>query len=441
MPLATRVVRWIFVDPMRYVAGKPLERWMMILTLPYRKLAIINHQKAVETIMLDRGGQFPKSGVVYELLQPLIGEGVFAQAGGAAVKETRRIYARSLATIPDERVRAVTRAIANEYFDRWLANTKKPVAITEEFSRLTVDVVSECTLGGRFTADESIRFTRLFFAFHKKAAPLLLMLAQRDPVARARAVREMGLHRIGRQMRDLMRARFVTPLVSGERPLDEAPFAKALADTGRFSATPEGEEALLDEISVMLLAGHETTASTLSWLAYELTRHSDIQEATAALAGGVSSADGYWQGVSIGAAVEALAKEALRLYPPIGFFLREAAQDVTVRKEPFPSGSFFLIAPWTLHRHEKIWPSADAFTPTRWLQDMPALARTNYLPFGMGARICPGARFANVEMAEIIHVLIGRASLSGAGRSRPRPLGNLTTRPDREIMIRVSKRA
>ena len=56
----------MFVDPMRYVAGKPLERWMIIITLPYRKLAIVNHQKAVETIMLDRGGQFPKSGVVYD---------------------------------------------------------------------------------------------------------------------------------------------------------------------------------------------------------------------------------------------------------------------------------------------------------------------------------------------------------------------------------------
>ena len=422
MPLATKLVRRIFVDPMRYVAGKPLERWMMIMELPYRKLAIINHQKAVESIMLDRAGHFPKSGVVYELLQPLIGEGVFAQSGGASVKETRRIFARSLATIPDERVRSVTEAIANEYFDRWLANPKKPVAITEEFSRLTVDVVSECTLGGRFTVAESIRFTRLFFAFHKKAAPLLLMLMRREPAARARAVREMGLHRIGAEMRELMRARFVTPLVSGRQSLDEAPFAKALADAGRFSPGPEGEEALLDEISVMLLAGHETTASTLSWLAYELTRHSDIQEATAGLAGGVSAPDGYWQGVSIGAAVEALAKEALRLYPPIGFFLREAAEDVTVRKEPFPRGSFFLIAPWTLHRHEKIWPGAGEFTPLRWLHDIPALARTNYLPFGMGARICPGARFANVEMAEILRGLVGRVRLSPlhSGGSRDR---------------------
>ena len=70
---------------MRFVVGKPLERWMLLIDLPYRKLAIINHQKTVESIMLDRAGHPLKSGVVYELLRPLIGEGVFAQPGGASV--------------------------------------------------------------------------------------------------------------------------------------------------------------------------------------------------------------------------------------------------------------------------------------------------------------------------------------------------------------------
>jgi cytochrome P450 len=426
---------------MQHVTGKPLERWMMIMTLPYRRLVIVNHQKAVESIMLDRDGQFPKSGVAYELLQPLIGEGVFAQPGGAAVKETRRIYARCLAQIPDGQIRSVTERIAGEYFDRWLADPRKPVAMTEEFSRLTVDVVSEVTLGGRFSTDESIRFTRLFFSYHKKAAPLLLMLAERDPDVRARAVRQMGLHKIGADMRALMHDRFVKPLVTGRQSLDDAPFAKALADAGRFATDKAGEQVLLDEISVMLLAGHETTASTLSWLAYELTRHPVIQEETADVLAGRAERDGYWKGSSPGLAIESLGKEALRLYPPIGFYLREAAEDVVVRKEKFAEGSFFLIAPWTLHRHQKMWRQAEEFTPVRWVEKIPELARTNYMPFGMGARACPGNRFANVEMAEILLGLLGRAKLTLHSRAAPKPLGNLTTRPDREIMVRMEKRA
>ena len=98
-------------------------------------------------------------------------------------------------------------------------------------------------------------------------------------------------------MRELMRARFVTPLVSGRQSLGKRPLPGARR-CGPATPGTEGEEALLDEISVMLLAGHETTASTLSWLAYELARHSEIQEATAGLVGSVSAPDGYWRGVS-----------------------------------------------------------------------------------------------------------------------------------------------
>ena len=423
---------------MRFVAGKPLERWMMIIDchIASWRSSIIRKRSSPSCSIAPGISQ---DGVVYELLQPLIGDGIFAQPGGASVKETRRIFARSLATIPDERVRSVTEAIANEYFDRWLANPKKPVAITEEFSRLTVDVVSECTLGGRFTAAESIRFTRLFFAFHKKAFPLLLMLVRREPAARARAVREMGLHRIGAEMRELMRARFVTPLVSGRQSLDEAPFAKALADAGRFLPGPEGEEALLDEISVMLLAGHETTASTLSWLAYELTRHSDIQEATAGLVGGVSTSGRLLArrldrrgGRSAGEG-SAAALSADRLLSARGRGGCDGSQGA------FSARQLLLIAPWTLHRHgenlakrRRIHAGAVASRHTgAGPYQLPAVRH--------GCACMPRHAFRQCRDGRDLCVLLGRARPITFWRY-PRPLGNLTTRPDREIMIRIAHR-
>ena len=114
--------------------------------------------------MLDRAGTFPKSAVVHDLLVPLIGGGVFGQPGGVEVKETRRIYSRCLAAIPDATVRKAAEALTRSYVDRWLAAPDGRLAVAEEMSRLTVDVVSEVTLGLRFAEAESIRFTRLFFA-------------------------------------------------------------------------------------------------------------------------------------------------------------------------------------------------------------------------------------------------------------------------------------
>lgn len=440
MPYASRLVGRFFPDPIGFVAGKPLERWLMVIDLPYRKLALANDPKIAETVMLDRKGQYPKSVVVHDLLRPLIGGGVFGQPGGASVKETRRIFSRSLATIPDAHVAETAEALTTEYIDRWLAASDHEVPIGEELSRLTVDIVSQCTLGNRFDAAESVRFTRLFFAFHQKAAPLVLMLAKRDEKARARIVREMGIERIGAEMRTLMYERFVRPLVTGRQPLESAPFALALAEAGRFTPGESDGEALLDEIAVMLLAGHETTASTLSWLSFELAGRLPLQDAAARAVREAADGKGIWRESAPEAVVDSLAKEALRLYPPIGFFLRETEQDVTFREKQVRAGSFFVISAWTLHRHRKLWPRPDDFLPQRWLEGTAAPARTSYMPFGMGARGCPGARFANVEMAVILRGLLSRTRLTLLPGTRPKPLGNLTSRPDREIILSVRER-
>jgi cytochrome P450 len=441
IPGAPALAGRLLDNPMRYVAGKPLERWLLLLDLPGRRLGLVNDPAVVETVMLDRGGQFPKAEIVHDLLAPLIREGVFAQPGGQRVKETRRIFSRSLAAVEDARIAEAARLLTDATIDRWLAEPGRPLPISEELSRLTVDVVCEVTLGGRFTPEESVRFARLFLDYNRRASPLVLMLSRRDPAVRARLVRDLGLTAIGAQMRDLMRARFVEPWLAAASPDALPPFLRALVEAGRFDLARPDAEALLDEVSVMLLAGHETTAATLSWLAYELARRPDLQEALSALVRGDDGADpGFWGGAAPDAALEALAMEALRLYPPIGFFLRETTADARFRERDLPAGSFVVVAPWTLHRHRKFWAQPDDFEPRRWLGGAPAPARTSYMPFGLGARSCPGARFASVEINAILRGLLGRLRLTLEPGSRPQPLGNLTSRPHPEIMLRIAPR-
>jgi cytochrome P450 len=446
VPFATRVAGQLLGDPMRRVPGKPLERWLLVVDLPTRKLALSNDANVVETVMLDRAGTFPKSAVLTLLLEPLVGKGVFGQPGGAAVKETRRIYARSLASFPEERIRDVTRETAARYIDRWLAAGPGGVPISEELSRLTIDVVSEVTLGARFGEAQSKRFTTLFLAYQKRVLPLVLMIAREDEATRRRIVREMGLPGIGAEMRGLIRETFVTPILDGRRSVTAAPFPAALAAEGGPESGAAREKRLLDEIAVMLLAGHETTAASLSWLFLELAQRSNLQEEAAAAVCGCPCASpivhgrGELAAASREAALDALAKETLRLYPPIGFFLRETERDVTFREIPIPAGSFFIVAPWTLHRHRKLWAAPDEFRPARWLGPAEPPPRTSYMPFGLGARICPGARFAAIEMAEIIASTLARTRLSVVSGEDAKPLGNLTSRPDREIYLRMEPR-
>jgi len=441
IPFASPLLGSVVSDPMRYVAGKPLERWLMLIDLPLRKVALANDPRVVETVMLDRAGVFPKSSVVEQLLRPLIRGGVFGQPGGAAVKETRRIFSRSLAALPDGLVADIAARITDEYVARWRAQPGLRLAVSEEMSRLTVDIVSEATLGGRFTPDESHRFARLFFTFNEKARPLVLLLTSSSPRVRARLIAEMGLDRIGSEMRHLMRERFVHPLLGVRNIAELPPFARALAEAGRFDLADPDVEGLLDEIAVMLLAGHETTASTLAWLAWELARRPELQDRLSDLVRSGRPDPAFWNGAEPEAVLDALGKETLRLYPPIGFFLRETQADAMFREKQVPAGSYVIVSPWTLHRHRRFWREPDSFQPERWLSDDPPPPRTSYMPFGLGARSCPGARFAAVEMNAILHGLLSGVRLNvPPGAAQPRPLGNLTSRPLPEIVLAANPR-
>ncbi|MFG1478117.1 cytochrome P450 [Xanthobacter sp. V4C-4] len=427
---------------MPLLGAKPLEGWQTVFNLPFRRLALVNDNATAETVMLDRAGTFPKSTVLHALLKPLIGEGVFGQPGGDTVKETRRVLARALAAIPAAHIAEVTRTLTQDYLDGWLKQPGAPAPVGVDLSRLTVDVVSVCTLGRRFSPAESQRFTDLFTLYHRRAKATLLLLAHADEGTRARIIHELGLEEIGAEMRALMRQRFLSGPLGREG--DTAIFARALADAGY--ADPGRDERALDEIAVMLLAGHETTASTLSWLAYVLAGDPALQETVAgilALPPGTPAPAkaARFAGATGDEVIAALCQEALRLYPPIGFFLRENREDMPLETRTLPRDNFVVVAPRVLHRHRRYWKKPDAFWPERWLKREDPPARTAFIPFGLGARVCPGAQFANIEMAEITRLLLTRTRLGLTRGRAPVPLGNLTSRPEPDIVLTVTPRA
>ena len=456
--LLTRAARRIAPNPFQFVAGKPLERWLLTYDLGRRALALSNDAEIVETVLQDRAGSFPKSAVLEALLRPLIGSGVFGQAGGAAVKETRKLYFHALANIPDAAVTRVTAEVTRRYIDHWVrSGLLERLPVCTELSRMTVDIVSLCTLGTMFQPEESERFAALFFEYHQRAVPILLLPAADEPGVPARIVKHMELEPIGSAMRALIRDRFVAPLLAGEGAASAAPFASALRTAGLLGPptgpmsqpNPDHSERILDEIAVMLLAGHETTASVLSWLCWELARHPRQQDALSSLlppapatasAEGLGPQDRSGEPTRADENIRALIKEALRLYPPIAFFLRDVRKSVTFRGKTIPQGSFFVVAPWTLHRHRKYWAQPDSFCPERWHEGGAVCPRAAYIPFGMGPRTCPGAHFADIETRLITRLMLERFRFMPAMADPPHPLGSLTSRPDREIYLELKPR-
>jgi unspecific monooxygenase len=99
-----------------------------------------------------------------------------------------------------------------------------------------------------------------------------------------------------------------------------------------------------------------------------------------------------------------------------------------------------LIAPWLLHRHEKLWQAPNAFLPERFLPGAPPPERFAYLPFGAGARVCIGAHFALVEATLALARLIGAFKVGLVDQAPVTPVGVVTTQPDRSPMFSITPR-
>jgi unspecific monooxygenase len=99
-----------------------------------------------------------------------------------------------------------------------------------------------------------------------------------------------------------------------------------------------------------------------------------------------------------------------------------------------------LIAPWLLHRHEKLWDEPNTFNPERFAPGMPSPDRFAYLPFGVGPRICIGAHFAIVEATLALARIVSAFHIELVDRKPVMPMGVVTTQPDRSPMFRIARR-
>ena len=168
-----------------------------------------------------------------------------------------------------------------------------------------------------------------------------------------------------------------------------------------------------DEVMTLFLAGHETTASALTWAVYLLTQHPDIAKR---LADEVDRVLGdrppTGQDVPNLPYTEAVFKEAMRLYPAAWLMGREVVTPCEIRGYTIPKGWNLLISQWVIHRDPRWFEAPDEFRPERWeserTKDLPACA---FMPFGVGPRQCIGRHFAMMEGVIILAAMAQRFEL------------------------------
>jgi cytochrome P450 len=199
---------------------------------------------------------------------------------------------------------------------------------------------------------------------------------------------------------------------------------------------------LRDEVITLYLAGHETTASLLSWALYLLARHPQIQarviaEVDARLSDEVPSLE-QLKGLQYTLQV---IQEVLRLYPPAWTIARNAVADDQVMGYQVPAGAMVLISPYFAHRLEAFWPEPLRFDPERFSpQAVAARHPFAYFPFSLGPRICIGMQFSLHEARLVLAMLLRRFEMLSVGGDEVGARAQGTLRPDTALMLRRKPR-
>jgi cytochrome P450 len=196
-----------------------------------------------------------------------------------------------------------------------------------------------------------------------------------------------------------------------------------------------------DEVLTLFLAGHETTANALTWTWHLL---SENPAAEARMLGEIDNVlDGrapQFEDLTRLPYTGGVFSEGLRLFPPAWAIGRRALEDVDVCGTRIPKGCVVLLSPYVTHRDARWFPEPEKFRPERWLELEESRPKFAYFPFGGGARVCIGERFAAMEGVLLLAAIAQKWRFSAVAGHPIERQAQITLRPKHGIRMRPTHR-
>jgi cytochrome P450 len=306
----------------------------------------------------------------------------------------------------------VMREVAEREIARWPLH--EPMSLAPRMQDVTLEIIARTVFG---SADPELR-RRLKGTIDaaSKPGPYLAYLVVMGP---ERSARHPLLRKLLAPVDELVYREIAK---RREDPGDDV--LSVLLEAEHEDGSPMSDRELRDELMTLLVAGHETTATALSWAVERLLRHPEKLER---LAGGDEE---Y---------LDAVCKETLRLRPVIPIVARKLTEPMTIGGHDLPAGVTVAPCIHLMHRRADIYPDPRAFRPERFLEE-PAGTYT-WIPFGGGIRRCVGASFALQEMRIVLQAIVEHTRLRA-----PNPASEHVTRrsitlvPDRgaEVVVEAA---
>ena len=393
------------------------------------RIYLIDEPDLIADILVRRQHEFVRD-TGATLLRELVGDGLLTS------EEPRHRQRRRMLQPAFHRAQIATyaRAMVDEsaaVAARWAG--QQAVDIAAEMRRLTLGVVGSALFGtdlGASAAGVADVLARVI----RKGAVLAPLLALTEPLAQAYRRRwPAGPGIFGAERREL--DAIVAPVIARRRADGGSDIISLLLAQRDESGAALSDDDIRNEAVTLVLAGHETTATALTWAWYLLARH---PAAAKTMADEIDGAIG--DRLPTIADIEALPytsavfNETLRLYPPAVAFGRRPIADITLGGYHIPRGSSVFVSPYVTQRDARWFAEPDAFLPERWAG--PAPPKFAYFPFGGGAKMCIGESFSKLEGVLVLATLARRFQLELIGPQAVDIAAGAVLRPSRPIRMR-----
>lgn len=419
-------------DPYGYTR-RMRERYGDVFTMPSMNglLVLATTPEGAREILASGADSFGE-GFGASALEPILGRGSLLLLSGSRHRTERKMLSP---TFHGTRLRALAPAIREatlQRIDTWQDGQR--TRLLEDLQAISLDVIIRTALG----IDEPQRLEMYRTAIRRavnEVPPALFFFRalQREfagfgPWAGFLRQREK-LHSLISE--DIESARRQP---AGLRCDILASLAHLRREDGQLLSDPDIREHLL----TLLVAGHETTSSALAWTFYELTRHPEVSDWLLSEIGATSS-EARAELLASLPALEATAREGLRLHPILAEFFRPLREPAPFQGHTVPAGVVLAASILEIHRNEELYPQPEVFRPARFLERR--FAPHEFAAFGGGHRHCLGSAFALSEMAIVLGTILPRYRFE---LDSERPLGiqrrTVTLAPQGGVAVTIRSR-
>ncbi len=398
---------------------------------------LVNHPALVKQVLHDTNKSFDKNSVIYDRFRNAFGNGLVV-AEGDRWRRQRKLMQPMFGHNAVRQFFDLMVDSARQQAKRWEPDCRsgKVFDIAGDMNLITLQIAGRALFHDSFdqTAERIGHWTHIINRYSAKP-PIPMIRSLWFP------------SRINRQLKRALSEfhAFLQEMIDRRRGnKDQSDLIGILLQARHEeSGEPMSDQEVAEEALGMIIGGHETSSSALSWIWCELDRNPDVRERLQAeLDSVIGSGPLSLEHLPRLTYTRMVIEETLRLHPPFWFENRNVAADVELGGAHIPKGSVVVFSRYSLHRHVGFWKEPERFDPERFRPEQEENKRSVYahVPFGGGPRICIGVNFAMMELVVVLAVISQKYKVVLDATHRHDMAAHLTMTPKYGVKVRLEAR-